>query len=137
MARNSLWTRLQAIERKAPQPMVPMAIWHSVVASNPEPGGPPVNLGIANCTTINIPEQGYPALDEVWWPYATERPDPLTREDALQFFALTRTVRQSELRDIKESGLCIWRNAPGGPAVARSRCSEEPEYVQPLWPALC
>jgi len=50
MSRARLWARLEALEKRAPQPFVPMVITRTVLAPNFDPVteffGPPIDLGV-------------------------------------------------------------------------------------------
>lgn len=133
---KALRARLDALERKIPPAEPSFSIVRSLVSPNPVAGGPPVFEGIAERTTTQIPEVGYPAVVEIWEPLITDMPTPLTRADAVRYFELTgqtrRAWRTGAARVVRD--FVLWRNAPGGPAVARYG-PEALEAVQPLWPA--
>jgi hypothetical protein len=136
MARSSLWTRLEAAQRKIPAPMPVLTVARWLVAPNPEVGGPPIQIGLCHRFTNNIPEPGYPTIDEVFWPCVIVAPPPITKVEAIQFYAVIGAKGQKQPRDVKQSDLVIWRNCPTGPAIARENNGEgQPEIVRPLWPA--
>lgn len=136
--RSGLRARLDALERKISPAEPSFEIVRSLVSPNPIPGGPPVFQGIAERTTTQIPTAGYPAIDEIWEPpliaQASELPR-LSNADATRYFKLigqTRNNRQTDIAAGAVRGFVLWRNAPGGPAVARYG-REALEVVQPLW----
>ncbi len=136
---RALRARLDALERKIPPEEPSFAIMRSLVSPNPSPGGPPVFEGIAERTTTQIPTAGYPGVDEIWEPplmvQANELPH-LTNADATRYFELIGQTRNTKPMDIAARavrGFVLWRNAPGGPAVARYG-RDGIEVVQPLWP---
>jgi len=136
--RSGLRARLDALEKRIPPAEPSFAIVRSLVSPNPIAGGPPVFEGIAERTTTQIPTTGYPAVDEIWEPplmaQAGDLPH-LTKADATRYFELIgqpRNTRQTDIAAQAVRGFVLWRNAPGGPAVARYG-REALEVVQPLW----
>lgn len=119
---SSLRAQVDALKKKVPAPQPSFILVRSIVSPNPEPGGPPVVEGIAERTTTQIPGPGYPPISEIWEPLVTDMPAPLTKEDAARYFELigqTRNTRHTDIAARAVRGFVLWRNAPGGPAVAR------------------
>lgn len=137
---RALRSRLDALERKIPPEEPSLILVRSLVSPNPIAGGPPVFEGIAERTTTQIPTAGYPGVDEIWEPPLMVQPSELpslSKADATRYFELigqTRNTKQTDIAARAVRGFVLWRNAPGGPAIARYG-EEALEVVQPLWVA--
>jgi hypothetical protein len=134
VARSSLWARLASVEKRLPAEMPQISMAHYIVSPGKFPGDPPIDEGVYSRFTTQ--PRGMPSIDERWEPpeLSHEIP-PLSEADAARFFDLlgiTPAARPRDYGEFQATGLCIWRNAPGGPAIAKKN-HPTPFMIAPLW----